>query len=307
MLILGIDGGGTKTACTLFSGAAGTLAPQASLTLPTCHHAQVGADGMTRVLAEAVDWARGQADGTALGIAFAICGYGEGAVSTRAIEQACAAVAGADPYIVVNDVEAAWAAGRGLADGIVIIAGTGSIAYGVSGERSMRCGGWDYLLGDEGSGGWMGKEALFAYTRQADGLAARGPLFELVNRELGLRDPFDVIAYASERFADRGAISALAPLVTRAAAAGDASARGILDRAAAEEAALADAIAREIFPDDGSEIPVSYVGGTFKAGALILDPLAAALPKRCRLMAPLHAPEAGAALLFQRDRMPDAR
>jgi len=307
VLILGIDGGGTKTACTLFAPTDRGLEPRGRLTLPTCHHAQVGRDGMRDVLAKAATWARAEAAGAPLGIAFAICGYGEGAESSRAIEEACADVANGDSHIVVNDVEAAWAAGLDLADGIVIIAGTGSIAYGVSDGRAMRCGGWDYLLGDEGSGGWLGKEALFAYTRQADGRAARGPLFELVNRELGLGDPFDLIAYANRHFADRGAISALAPLVTQAAAEGDAGARSILARAAEEEAALVEAIIREIFPAGGSEIPVSYIGGTFKAGALILNPLARALPARCRLTAPRHTPEAGAALLLLRDRAPETR
>lgn len=302
MLILGIDGGGTKTACTLFDRTDAGPVARARTVLPTCHHAQVGVDGMARVLADAVAWARADAAGEELGIAFAICGHGEGAEATRAIEDACRAAAGGAPHIVANDVEAAWAAGLGLADGVVIIAGTGSIAYGACQGRASRCGGWDYLLGDEGSGGWMGKEALHAYTRQADGRAPRGPLFDLIGGELGIEDPFDLIDYANAHFADRGTISALAPLVTRAAEAGDGSACAILERAAAEEAALVRAIVRQIFPDDESVIPVSFVGGTFKAGELILEPLRRALPARCRLTAPLHAPETGAALLFLRDR-----
>ena len=151
----------------------------------------------------------------------------------------------------MNDVEAAWAAGLGLADGIVIIAGTGSIAYGVCRGRTRRCGGWDYELGDEGSGGWLGKELLYAFTRESDGRAPAGPLLELVRAELGLSDDFDLIAFAQEHMADRSRIAALAPLVTRAAEAGDTCAHDILERAAREEATMVRAIVRDIFEGPG--------------------------------------------------------
>ena len=171
--------------------------------------------------------------------------------ATERLNRLVAEAAGERPYALVNDVEAAWAAGLGLADGIVIIAGTGSIAYGVCRGRTRRCGGWDYELGDEGSGGWLGKELLYAFTRESDGRAPAGPLLELVRAELGLSDDFDLIAFAQEHMADRSRIAALAPLVTRAAEAGDTCARDILERAAREEAAMVRAIVRDIFEGPG--------------------------------------------------------
>lgn len=297
---LGIDAGGTKTAFATYDE---TLTQLNRFELPTSHYAQAGFDGMEAVLAEGI--ARAEAAGL-LGEQYGIgmCGYGEGTTSTARIEQIAAKVAGAHPYALVNDVESAWAAGLNLADGIVIIAGTGSIAYGVHGERSLRCGGWDYELGDEGSGGWLGKELLRAFTRQCDGRDPAGPLRNLVRQELELADYFDIIAFAQEHMANRSRISALAPLVSKAAAAGDASARRILERAATEEAEMVAAIVRGIFdePDNqaAGSIPVTYVGGTFKAGEAILGPLGAALPRCCRLIAPLHEPELGACLILQK-------
>ena len=307
---LGIDGGGTKTACTLYDDA---LTPLERLMLPTCHYAQAGFDGTREVLAQGVRWAErlvaertGAAD-VELGIGFAICGYGEGAEATARIDALVTKVAGTHPFALVNDVEAAWAAGLDLADGIAIIAGTGSIALGVCNGRQLRCGGWDYELGDEGSGGWLGKQALTAFTRQADGRDRRGPLHDLVRIELNLHDDFDVIAFAQAHYRERGCIAALAPLVTKAAVAGDASAQSILNRDAQEEADLVHAIVRSLFdparaageaaPDP---IPVTYIGGTFKAGGLILDPLAAALPANCELVAPIHEPDLGPVLLLRR-------
>lgn len=295
---LGIDGGGTKTAFTIYDEGMHALE---RFELGTCHYAQAGFEGMERVLAEGVARAAGTGLlGSDFGIGLGICGYGEGAEATRRIREAVGRVAGEHPLELVNDVEAAWAAGLDLADGVVIIAGTGSIAYGACAGRAMRCGGWDYELGDEGSGGWLGKELLFAFTRESDGRAPAGAILDLVREELDLTDDFDLIAFAQKHMAERGRIAALAPLVTRAAEAGDACARDILERAAREEAAMIDAVVRGIFAEDDSIVPVTYIGGTFKAGRLLLDSLEQALPERCRLVAPVHEPDVGACLLLRR-------
>lgn len=293
---LGVDGGGTKTAFTLYDE---NLSQLDRFELPTCHYAQIGYAGMQRVLNEGVR--RAEATGllgSEYGIGFGICGYGEGVESSAAIEDAVLNAAGNHPFSLVNDVESAWAAGLDMQDGIVIIAGTGSIAYGVSEGRSMRCGGWDYELGDEGSGGWLGKELLRAFTRQSDGREAPGAILDLVRRELDIADDFEVIEFAQNYMASRSRISQLAPLVNEAAQAGDPSARAILARAAQEEAAMVDAIVRGIF-GGCDRIPVTYIGGTFKAGDLILEPLAAALPRNCELVPPRFEPDRGAVLILQ--------
>lgn len=295
---LGIDGGGTKTAFTIFDE---DMRERGRQVLGTCHYAQVGFDGMRDVLAEGIAWARGGGElAEPFGIGVGMCGYGEAEEATRRIDEVVATVAQGRPVELVNDVEAAWAAGLDLADGIVLIAGTGSIAHGVCRGRTMRTGGWDYELGDEGSGGWLGKELLRAFTRQSDGRDEAGSLLDIVRRALDLRDDFDLITFAQKHMADRSAVSRLAPLVSEAAAAGDASARRIFERAAQEEADMVGAIARTIFPADVADIPVAYVGGTFTVGAPLLEPLARALPARCRLVTPAHDPDVGACLLLRR-------
>lgn len=294
---LGVDGGGTKTAFTLYDD---NMSQLDRFELPTCHYAQVGYAGMQRVFNEGVQ--RAEASGLLgdeYGIGFGICGYGEGVESSTAIENAVLETAGKHPFSLVNDVESAWAAGLAMCDGIVIIAGTGSIAYGACEGRSMRCGGWDYELGDEGSGGWLGKELLRAFTRQSDGREPRGAIHSLVRRELDIADDFEVIEFAQKNMASRSRISQLAPLVAEAARAGDASARAILKRAAQEEAEMVSAIVHGIF-GDCERIPVTYIGGTFKAGDLILEPLAATLPRCCKLVPPQFEPDRGAVLILQK-------
>lgn len=300
---LGVDGGGTKTAFTVYDE---RLVAADRLVLPTCHYAQAGIDGMHDVLAQGIAWAHSAGLlGVPYGIGFSICGYGENAEADAAIAGTARDLADGHPFALVNDVEAAWAAGLDMADGIALIAGTGSIALGVRGERRQRCGGWDYEIGDEGSGGWMGRELLRAFTRQADGRDARGPLYDLVREELALADDFDIIAFAQAHIADRTRIAALSQVACRAAEAGDASALDIFRRAAHEEADMVAALVRSLFGDlaDTLEsVPVTYIGGTFRAGQLILEPLAAALPSCCKLVAPAHEPDLGAVLILK-DRL----
>lgn len=317
MTWLGIDGGGTKTACTIYDQ---SLRPLARETFPTCHYAQAGPEGMARVFRDCIAWAHGHGLDENGGVGLGICGYGEGAASDRVIESAVEAAMGARPRALVNDVDAAWAAGLELADGIAVIAGTGSIALGVRGDASMRCGGWDYLLGDEGSGGWIGKEALRAFTRQSDGRDPRGPLYHALKRELGLADDFDIIRFAQEHLSDRARIAALSVLVADAAREGDSSAQDIYRRAATEIAQMVEAIMRGLFygnERDGTGsgtdmVPVTYIGGVFNAGEVLTEPLVHALPARCRLVAPLHEPSLGPVLILrerveQRGAARDAR
>lgn len=309
MTWLGIDGGGTKTACTLYNE---SLQPLARTTFSTCHYAQAGADGMACVFRDCLAWARRHGLDRDGGVGLGICGYGEGAESDRAIESAVKAAVGTRPYALVNDVDAAWAAGLDLADGIAVIAGTGSIALGVRNGVSMRCGGWDYLLGDEGSGGWIGKEALRAFTRQSDGRDQRGPLYHALKRELGLIDDFDIIRFAQDHLHDRTRIASLSVLVAQAAREEDASALRIYRQAAKEIAQMVETIMRELFDKDDKDgfedrgsasldalVPVTYIGGVFNAGDVLLDPLLHTLPARCRLVAPLHEPSLGPVLILR--------
>ena len=297
---LGIDGGGTKTASAIYDERLRLLD---RFTLPTCHYAQAGIDGMRAVLEQGAARAvSGGSLGDAFGIGFSICGYGENGQADRALSAAVSDIAGGRPFALVNDVEAAWAAGLGMADGIALIAGTGSIAYGARGARRARCGGWDYEIGDEGGGGWMDKELLRAFTRQADGRAPRGPLYGLVRDHLHLADDFEVISYARAALPRRTEVAALSRLVAQAAERGDASARDIFRRAAAEESDMVRALVNRLFADVRAmprAVPVTYIGGTFNAGPLILEPLADALPPCCRLVPPLREPDLGAVLILR--------
>ena len=294
---LGIDGGGTKTEFVLFDG---DMCRREAFRLPTCHPTQVGFDGMTRVLAAGLERARAMAESPIEGVGLGLAGFGQEAVVRERMAATVREVLGETPYRLVSDVEAAWAASLDLADGIVLISGTGSIAYGRAGGVSARAGGWGYLLGDEGSGHWLGRELLRLFTREADGRDPRGALFDIVMDRLALSDPSDVIGYARIELAgDRTRTAALARLLADAARAGDAVALAAYERAAAELVDLVCAVRDGIAIEDAA---VSYVGGVFEgAGRLLLDPLQRVLPAGCHLQAPCYEPAAGACLLLRRD------
>lgn len=182
--------------------------------------------------------------------------------------------------------------------GVAILAGTGSIAIARSEDgRESRAGGYGYLLGDEGSAFWLGREAVRASlaaserrepaTALADALPARG--LELVSW-----------LYSDADHVQR--LAGLAPLVTAAAAAGDATALQIVRTGANALAQQAAAAAHQLWPaqhvPEGLE--VARCGAVWRAGAILLEPFRAELQARVPGARPVEArlaPVAGAALL----------
>jgi N-acetylglucosamine kinase-like BadF-type ATPase len=184
--------------------------------------------------------------------------------------------------IVTNDALVALVAGAGHAPGIVIIAGTGSIAYGHDGKgTAARAGGWGYVLGDEGSGYWIGRLALRAVVRQADG---RGRPTTLTPRILGhfeVARPEDLIHEVYYRNIKPSAIAALARYVEQAQLEGDSVARTILENGVRELLASAESVTRQL---SLAEAPFTFVlaGGIFRAVPFLARTLAERLPEIAR-------------------------
>lgn len=135
---------------------------------------------------------------------------------------------------VGHDAAAALRQGAGALRGIVLIAGSGSFCYGVApGGQSVRAGGWGRELGDEGSGYWMGRQALHIVTGMADGRIEPTKLLgELLGR-LGLNQPEQLIGWANglDRAVLTRETAALAPVVMSLCDDGDRVAGRIVDQA----------------------------------------------------------------------------
>jgi len=165
---------------------------------------------------------------------------------------------------VVNDALVALVAGAPDGIGIVVVAGTGSIAYGVDPQgQTARAGGWGYLLGDEGSAFWLGHYAVRHAVRAADGRGVPTMLYDLICDKLGVSQTSELVDWFYDQNRSRNRVANLAPLVEAATSEGDEAAANLLDQASKHLASAARAVANQL-SFDGS-FPVVLSGGAFKA------------------------------------------
>ena len=297
-MFLGVDGGGTKTAFVLADERGRILAAHAEGSL---YHPEVGLPEVLATLrrgAAQVARAAGVVPDACAGAGGGLPAFGE---DSRVQTELAALPALALPGVATgcgNDLECSHAGALGGGDGISLVAGTGSMTWGTWRGRSVRCGGWGEVFGDEGSAHWLAREVLALFSRMADCRAEPGPLLQVVREHFGLQHDLDLCA-AINGSAARSELAQVARLATAAAQAGDAQARQLLVRAGDELAALAAGVARNLGVAAIQAVPVSYSGGVFAAGELLQGPLRAALARRLPgavLKTPRFGPELGAAL-----------
>lgn len=249
-LVLGIDGGGTKTAATLavvsddqnFHVVGRGTAGASNLNA-------VGLDAAASELQRAVELAfqsAGAEPHTVSVLCLGMAGAGRPAEQHAWAEWAVQNQI-AKEVVVVTDAETVLAAGTPAGTGVALIAGTGSLAFGKGADGTQtRAGGWGYLLGDEGSGYQLAIAAIKAILRAVDG---RGPETVLQSRflkALNLNVPEEMIGYLYQDPGDRGRIARLSGLVFEAAADEDAVARSIVDQGAQELSELVLAVAQRL-------------------------------------------------------------
>jgi len=234
MHVLGIDAGGTKTVCLLANDRGEVLAQ----TRASGANLQVmGEFGVEKILHRVMDETLGDRDIKLDSICLGIAGV-DRPRDAQTIRDVMRRIGQKTRTVVVNDALVALVAGAGEQAGIVVVAGTGSIAYGHDAEgRAARAGGWGYLLGDEGGGFWIGRSALNAVVREFDGRGPQTMLTELVIDAMHLGNPTDLVHAVYAGGLHRYAIAAIAPVVERAADNGDAVATDIISRASSELAA----------------------------------------------------------------------
>jgi len=299
---LGVDGGGTKTRFVLIDAGGRVLAETQR---GTTYHPEVGLEGVREILGDGIATVTARADVRADGIAHAFFGlpaHGEDSRITPLLESMPADLLGHTRYACGNDMVCGWAGSLACADGINIVAGTGSIGYGQRNGREARAGGWGETFSDEGSAYWIAVQGLNAFSRMSDGRLPRGPLHALFREALGIEHDLDACARIhGEHAFSRGRIAQLSPVVAQAATRGDPVARDIFARAGEELARMAGALRDALRFEDGDTTSVSYSGGAFSAGEgeLLCAPFAAALHSLSpafELRKPRHAPHYGAAL-----------
>jgi glucosamine kinase len=260
--VVGVDGGGTRTRAVIVDdrgverGRVEGPGAVATLKWP-----QDAAGAVTDVVRSAADRA-----GLELPVEVLWAGLaGAGAdAARRAVRDSLAKAGLAARVRVGTDAEAAFHGAFGDGPGILLIAGTGSIAWGRGRDgRLARVGGWGQRLGDEGSGYAIGLDALRGVLRAFDGRDAPTQMTDAVLELCDVGDPPGLVTWIES--APKAEVAALVPVVAAAAAQRDPAAPAILDRAAAELEEHVAALLRATGPWDGPA-PLVVWGGLLAGG-----------------------------------------
>ena len=296
--VIGVDGGGTKTGAALLTVDGEIIAY--SEKGPSNHH-NVGVENARRTVEEACLEAVGDAgiDSRDVEIVVASMAGLDCSLDFRAVEEAMVGFP-LGRIILVHDTMSALYATNAGGESAIIIAGTGSSTAGINSRGEYaRAGGWGYLLADEGSGFYIAKRGVVAALMEYEGRGPSTLITELLIERFGAKTPDEIIWHVYTKGMGVVEFARLAPLVTEAAKKGDEVAVGILRDAAKELANTLSGVIRKLRME-GDEFPIGLIGGVFKAGELVTNPLGNEIKRiapRAYLTFPRFLPVAGACLI----------
>ncbi len=266
-IIVGVDGGGTKTRVIVADETGWQLTEALG---PGSATGPDRANASAEVIGALVKQAMAEAGADHMRARVLVAGVaGVGRVNEqRALTAALEKLDLADDVIVEGDGDIALSDAFGSGPGIILIAGTGSIAHGRSPSRvGARCGGWGPSFGDEGSGAWIGRKALAIVASATDG---REPATELTGAILTAAQVNEVTELIPWAIAARPKeLAALAPVVFNCASNGDIRANALVGIAVEELVLHVRALALKLFGDDRAAVPVAFSGGLLQKGSLL--------------------------------------
>ena len=291
-LFLGVDGGQSSTK-SLVGDESGRIVGSGSA--GPCNHVASAAEGrekLARVVRQCVAAALQQAALDSDHVVFEAACFGmSGGPDDK--QQVLAAAIPSRQQLVTHDGAIALAGATAGQPGVIVIAGTGSFAYGRNAAgREMRAGGWGYVFGDEGSAFDIVRQALRRALRHADGGGPPTALTALLLEATQSSDPNHMLHRFYTADWPRARIAQLAPTIDQAAQDNDAAAIEILNAAAHALAGLALGLCARLFPGH-AEVPLAWVGGVFRS-QLLLRQFQELCRGRAHCQAPLHEPAMGA-------------
>ncbi|MCX7970155.1 MAG: hypothetical protein N3A57_01125 [Negativicutes bacterium] len=296
--LLGVDGGGSKTAAIATDPEGRELA---RCTVGGSNYHGVGLDGFTAavsgIMASMAEQAGLVRDNLAKA-AFCLAGL-DTPDDEKILRRALYSLGFTDRQLVLAiDAMAVFYAGATTSEGIVVISGTGSIAMAVMADGSTaRTGGWGHLLGDEGSGYWLGIKALNKILRIYDRRSAGGEkLGRAILARLGLDGYESIIGWAYDPARTKSEIAHLAETVFECARQGDGTALRLLDKTARQIAGMINVLLQRHFAGR-KEVEIVLAGGVLVHGAEVRQRLAGLLPETAMLRVVNQHPVAGAAKL----------
>lgn len=257
MVFGGIDADGTATKCLFLDAEGKILGGHEG---PPAHY-QAGVETAMQVIKVTLREAMARAGlsrlaSLGIGIAGAGC-----KLELAEMQKSLGRLEGVDRYALTDDGEIALLGAHGGQPGIVLVAGTGSIAYGLRRDgRRVQSGGWGTIFGDEGSGYWIGLQAIRMVIRSAEGRSGQTALSVVVCQKLGVTSLTSLRAMVCQHSLDQKEIAALVPVVLETAQQGDPAATAIIDDALAELVMLVKAVEKRM---DIAAPKVAVAGGLF--------------------------------------------
>jgi N-acetylglucosamine kinase-like BadF-type ATPase len=276
-LFLGIDGGGSKTACLVGNETAILgRGVAAGSNLVRLAEADVR-EALRSAIHQACDEAKvspSQISKTCIGVA----GAGRVEIGDR-IRAILAEVVGGTIQ-VVGDMDITMQAAFAEGSGVIVIAGTGSIAFGRNQiGQTARAGGWGFAISDEGSGHWIGQQAVRAALGTRDEETSSS-LLNVILRALEFASLNELVVAANASPALN--FATLFPTIVDAAENNDVLAIEILEQAGTELAALASVVIKRIFAGQGS-VSVAMSGGVFRNSGRVRDTFKSHISSACVL------------------------
>lgn len=271
--VIGIDGGGTKTAFAL-ADLQGRIRYQT--VLPSISYREHGMEMVSSRLKEGISTLLQAACADASQIVAAAVGvpsYGENAQADVVLEMTVLESVSPIPAIIVNDAQNAFYGALSCRCGINVVAGTGSIAYGEDeAGGKARSGGWSERFSDEGSCYWLGRMAMGLFCKEADGRAPKAALYRILTEELKLTDDMQFIELMERDYLPiRSEVASFQKYLLQAAQQGDEAARLLYIDACRELTQLAVGVKNQL--NFQGPVSVSLTGGLIHAEAFIAEPL----------------------------------
>lgn len=265
MKIIALDAGGTSAKFALYDDNGQLLANK---NFPTPHIMEVGIDKLREIVRLGVEYCRSYFTNSdePFVLSVGMAAYGRDKSLAKTIKQTLQM--DYKHLLIHGDMEIAYKGAFAHKQGILLIAGTGSIAYTQNLGEELRTGGFGYFLGDEGSAYWIAHRALQVFTKQVDGRMPKTKLYDFVKRTLSLQDDYDIIS-CSLRLSRSQLASLCISLLDLYES--DCQIRCICDAAVAEMALLVQTLAKKL-PDCQYPLTLALVGGVFNQD-LIKDAL----------------------------------
>ncbi|MCK9221048.1 MAG: hypothetical protein M0Q40_00220 [Limnochordia bacterium] len=313
--VLAVDGGGTSTRCVLVNDQFGLLADETGPFCALVYDQKRSLAGLHTTIHRAMESAKAKwrsKCGEPMHITAACLGL-SGVMSISSTEPvrhcvvSCLAKEGyrlsTQRLQIVSDVEIAHVAALRGESGIVLVVGTGAIAYGCNeAGDTARSDGWGWLLGDAGSGYAIGRDALRAVCAAADGRGASTRLTQALLSHFDVSDIKSLVRTVYDSNLNRTSVAELARIVSILASEGDQVADSILNRAGKDLSDTVLGVLRQL-SFAGERVKVSWQGGVLKGTPRLVASVrehVVSTESGCVFVPPWAEPVQGALLLAQR-------